>query len=196
MEIGESKVRSESTDRSKAGESRDRNSARAGLREELVMRSDGSRDSVDGAASRPLAELLACPPAVANLLNDFAHCIEFDTGDTVFRQSAVCRGLYLVISGQLVRKADRVDTRLTLGSVRAGELVELAAALGDLRHTYSMIAQTSGSALLLPIDALNRAFLAYPILRMQLLQELAREVSRAYGTCCTTRIAGTRRRGV
>jgi CRP-like cAMP-binding protein len=160
------------------------------------VHSHGNSESADGAASRPIAELLACPPAVANLLNASAQCIEFDTGETVFRQSAACRGLYLVISGQLLRKADRADTRLTLGSVRAGELVELAAALGASHHTYTLIAQAPGSILLLPIESLNCAFQTYPPLRMQLLQELAREVSRAYGACCVTRMSGTRRRGI
>ncbi len=158
------------------------------------MHSDPCLERADSAASHPLAELLACPTEVANLLNASSQWIEFDTGDTVFRQSAACRGLYVVISGQLLRKAERMETRLTLGSVRAGELVELAATLGDGQHTYSLTAQSAGSVLLLPIEALELAFQAYPTLRMQLLEELAREVSRAYTTCCVTRITGIRRR--
>jgi len=146
------------------------------------------------AAPRPLAELLACPPAIANLLNASARSIEFAAGDAIFPQDDLCRGLYVVISGQLVRKAERLDARLTLGSVRAGDLVELAAALGDGRHTYTLIAQTSGSLLTSPTEALEQAFKAHPPLRMQLLEELAREVSRAYNSCCITRMAGIRHR--
>ena len=67
-----------------------------------------------------------------------------------------------------------------------GQLVELAAVLGDGRHTYTLTAQTAGSVLLLPIQALSQAFQEHPPLRMQLLEELAREVSRAYYFCCTT----------
>ena len=146
------------------------------------------------AAAHPLAELLACPPATGNLLNASAQSIEYDAGDTVFRQGADCRGLYVVVAGQLQRKAERLDTRLTLGSVRAGDLVELAAALGDEHHTYTLVGQTPGSLLLLPMEALHRAFEMYPQLRMQLLEELAREVSRAYNTCRVSRWAGLRRR--
>jgi len=148
----------------------------------------------DAIAPRPLAELLECPAPVVALLNTAAQCLSYEVGDSVFRQSGECQGLYLIVSGQFQRRTERVETRLTLGPARAGDLVELAAALGDLRHTYSLIAVTSGSVLMLPIDALQRAFMAHPPLRMQLLAELAREVSRAYAACCVARMAGTRRR--
>ncbi len=146
------------------------------------------------AAARPLAELLACPASTASLLNASAEYIEFATGETIFRQSAKCRGLYLVISGQLQRKTDRLQTRLILGSVYAGEIVELAAALGDGVHTYTLVAQVSGSLMMLPMEALEEAFHLHPPLRMRLLEELAREVSCAYVTCRATRTAGLRRR--
>ena len=100
-----------------------------------------------------------------------------------FTRADACRGLYVVLSGQLLRKAERLETRLTLGTVRAGEFVELAAALGDGCHTYTLFAQTAGSLMLLPMETLKQAFMAYPTLRMKLLEELAREVSRAYGVC-------------
>jgi CRP-like cAMP-binding protein len=147
------------------------------------------------AVARPLAELLACPPVTGDLLNASAEYIEFGSGETIFRQGAACRGLYVIVSGQLLRKAERLDTRLILGAVRAGDLVELAAALGDGRHTYTLTAQSSGSLMMLPLDSLQQAFRAYPPLRMRLLEELAREVSRAYIACCSSRVAGTRRRG-
>ncbi len=150
---------------------------------------------MDGAAAHPLAELLACPPAVGKLLNGSAQCIDFDAGDTIFRQGEAGQGLYVVVSGQLQRRAERMDMRITLGSARAGELVELAAALGDGVHTYTLRALTAGSLLLLPIEALRLAFKTYPPLRMQLLEELAREVSRAYHACCVTRGVGIRRHG-
>lgn len=159
------------------------------------MQSEASEGRLTGATARPLAELLACPPMVGNLLDASAKHFAFDSGDTVFRQLEACRGLYVVIAGQLQRKAERRDTRLTLGAVRAGELVELAAALGNPCHTYTLTAQTPGSVMLLPLETLRQAFLAYPPLRMHLLEELAREVSRAYGMCCATRMAGIRRRG-
>lgn len=158
------------------------------------MQSALTTERRDGAAPRPIAELLACPPAIGNLLNASAECIEFETGDVIFNQNDVCRGLYVVIAGQLQRKAARLDSRLTLGAVRAGEVVELASMLGDVRHTYTLIAQTQGTVMRLPREALERAFQSYPPLRMRLLEELAREVSRAYGMCCASRLAGIRRR--
>jgi CRP-like cAMP-binding protein len=148
----------------------------------------------DPAAPHPIAELLACPPAVGNLLNASAECIEFEAGDVIFHQNEICRGLYVVMGGQLLRKAARLDARLTLGTVRSGEVVELAAMLGDVRHTYSLVAQIKGTIMRLPKETLARAFQSYAPLRMQLLEELAREVSRAYGMCCSTRMAGIRRR--
>jgi len=48
----------------------------------------------------------------------------------------------VVISGQFLRRAERLETRLTLGLARAGDLLELAAALGDSHHTYTLTAQT------------------------------------------------------
>src|SRR5579871_1460905 len=99
----------------------------------------------DAAAPHPIAELLACPAAVGNMLNASAENLEFDAGDVLFHQNHVCRGLYVPISGYLLRKAARLDARLTLGTVRAGEVVELAAMLGDVRHTYTLIGQSKGN---------------------------------------------------
>jgi CRP-like cAMP-binding protein len=73
--------------------------------------------------------------------------------------------------------------------------VELAAALGDGHHTYTLSAQTPGSTLMLPIESLSQVFESYPPLRMRLLEELAREVSRAYLSCCLNRTVHVRRRG-
>ncbi len=157
-------------------------------------RTEGFSDRCDSAAARPIAELLACPPAIGNLLNAAAECIQFVVGDVIFHQNDLCQGLYVVVAGQLQRKAARLDSRLTLGTVRAGEIVELAAMLGDVRHTYTLVAQTNGTIMRLPKESLRRAFHQYAPLRMQLLEELAREVSRAYALCCATRLAGIRRR--
>lgn len=135
-------------------------------------------------AARPLAELLACPPEAGRLLNSAAQCIEYAAGTTVFLQDAPCQGLYVVVSGCFARRAERFHARLSLGSVRPGDLVELAAVLGSGLHSHSLTAQTPGSLLLLPLDDLQRAFDTYPPLRMNLLEELAREVSRAYLARC------------
>jgi CRP-like cAMP-binding protein len=148
------------------------------------MQSEARSERTAAAQARPLAELLECPPGTGALLNGAARCIDVDVGEVVFRQSEACRGLYVVIAGQYLRRTERLETRLNLGVARAGDLVELAAVLGDGRHTYTLSAQTGGSVLLLPYEALNRAFEAYPQLRMQLLEELAREVSRGYGASC------------
>jgi CRP-like cAMP-binding protein len=129
------------------------------------------------------------------LLNGSARCIAVDVGEVVFRQSEACRGLYIAISGQYLRRTERLETRLNLGVARAGDLLELAAVLGDGRHTYTLSAQVDGSVLLLPMDALNRAFEVYPQLRMQLLEELAREVSRGYDASCQSRVPRAQRRG-
>jgi CRP-like cAMP-binding protein len=158
------------------------------------MESEDSSERWDGVAAHPLAELLACPPPVTDLLNASAESIEFEAGDNIFRQSSACRGLYVVVAGNLQRRAERMESRLTLGSVRPGELVELAAALGDGEHTYTLTAVSPGSMVLLPLETLRTAFQAHPPLRMQLLEELAREVSRAYALCCVTRVTGMRRR--
>lgn len=153
-----------------------------------------ARQAQPDKSARPLAELLACPPEVAKLLNAGAQFLEFKDGETVFRQGGACKGLYVVVAGELFRRADRVDVRLMLGPVRAGELVELAAALGDGRHTYTLTAQSTCSLMLLNLDSLLKAFRAFPALRMRLLEELAREVSRAYNMSCASRMAGIRKR--
>lgn len=128
-----------------------------------------------------------------DLLNESSKCIGFDAGEIVFRQFGPSRGLYVVVSGNFQRKAERLNSRVILGHSRAGDLVELAAALGDGNHTYTLSAVTPGTMLLLPIEALRRAFEGYPPLRMRLLEELAREVSRAYYTCMIDRVTPRRR---
>jgi CRP-like cAMP-binding protein len=150
---------------------------------------------MDAVSTHPLAELLACPPSTSSLLTASARTIAFSAGEAVFTQSGTCQGLYLVVSGQLLRRAERLSLRVTLGMARSGDLVELAAALGDRVHTYTLMAQTPGSVLLLPIEALHQAFHSYPPLRMRLLEELAREVSRAYHLCTLSNLSRTRRRG-
>ena len=148
---------------------------------------------MQAAASHPVSELLDCPPHTGRLLSASAKTIAFESGQVVFRQSSPCAGLYLVVQGQLQRRTDRHDTRVTLGISRPGDLVELAAALGDGCHTYSLVAQSDGSLLMLPIEALRQALDSHPPLRMKLLEELAREVSRAYLACSLGYRARTRR---
>lgn len=155
---------------------------------------EGRSGSTGPAAAHPLSELLACPTDTGSVLTASAQTIAFDAGQVIFRQSGACEGLYLVVQGQLLRRTERQETRFTLGMARPGDLVELAAALGDRQHTYSLVAQSPGALLLLPIDALHRAFESYPQLRMHLLEELAREVSRAY-TLCSQSWWGRSRRG-
>ena len=144
-------------------------------------------------AAHPLAELLDCPQEAGTLLATTSRTIDFVEGQVVFRQDEAAKGLYVVVAGEFVRKADRLNMRVTLGTARPGDLLELAAALGDEHHTYTLSAITPGSLLLLPIDALHGAFEGFPPLRMRLLEELAREVSRAYITCCLSRVAPSRR---
>ena len=200
MKAGSSQVRG--TKRARQGgagrRSADTTHRRAGrqavARKNAAMEPEAISRRIEAVQPHPLAELLACPAATGNLLNGSAQCLDFDTGETVFRQYALCRGLYVVVSGQFLRKTERMEMRLTLGPARAGDLVELAAVLGDGHHTYSLCAQTPGSVLLLPAEALNLAFQDYPPLRMQLLEELAREVSRAYIACCLNRTPRAHRR--
>ncbi len=151
------------------------------------------KEQLAAAAAHPLAELLACSEEAGKLLTSASRSIEYAAGEVVFRQDESCKGLYVVVSGEFVRKAERFEMRVTLGSVQPGNLVELAAALGEGHHTYTLTAVTPGSVLLLPIDALRHAFESYPPLLMRLLEELAREVSRAYITCCLTRVMPARR---
>jgi len=164
-------------------------------KEDGRMESESRSRRREEVQAHPLAELMECPADTASLLNSSAQCLELASGEVLFRQGALCRGLYVVVSGQFLRRTERLETRLTLGPVRAGMLVELAAALGDGQHTYTMTAQTPAAVLLLPIDALNQAFQQYPPLRMHLLEELAREVSRGYDASCQNRTVHLRRRG-
>lgn len=147
----------------------------------------------DVAAAHPLSELLACPPDTGSLLAASMQSVPFQAGQVIFADGGSCRGLYLVMAGQLARRSQRTEKLVTLGSARPGDLVELAAALGDRRHTYSLVGQVAGSLLLLPMEALDRAFHRYPPMRMQLLEELAREVSRGYRSCIMA-FEGRRRR--
>jgi len=155
--------------------------------------SDTRFERLAAAAARPLAELLECPNDARSLLSVETRCLDFEAGQVVFRQHEVCKGLYVVVSGDFVRKAERFQMRVTLGSARPGDLLELAAVLGDQHHTYTLNAVGPGKMLLVPIQALRRAFDTYPPLQMKLLEELAREVSRAYITSCLTRVTPSRR---
>jgi CRP-like cAMP-binding protein len=145
-----------------------------------MERSGEKAEQMDLANPLPISELLGCPPPARDLLDISAQFMNFNVCETVFPQGARCGGLYLVISGQFVRRARRWETRLILGSVRPGELVELAPLLCDGVHNYTLSAQEAGAILMLPKEALYEAFKLHPPLRMRLLEELAREVSRGY----------------
>lgn len=160
----------------------------------MNLQADHAAGRSDAVSAHPVAELLECPPETSLLLNEAAECISPQAGSLVFRQGEACRGLYVVVSGEFLRKTDRLSTRVTLGPARPGDVVELASALSAAPHTYTLTAITDGTLLFLPLNALNAAFESYPPLRMRLLQELAREVSRAYLTCCMSRSVPRRRR--
>lgn len=136
-----------------------------------------------GAEARPLAEVFNCSTASEALLCGGGEARPFVSGETIFRQGERGRALYVVVSGCLTRRAARNGVRVDLGRVRQGELVELAASLGDGVHTYTLTAETDGILLLLPPAALEQALERDAGLRMRLLEELAREVSRAYTAC-------------
>jgi CRP-like cAMP-binding protein len=161
---------------------------------DVKMQAEVRSARLDSVAAHPLSELLECPTDAGNLLSGSAQCLDVVSGETIFRQNDPCKGLYVVVSGLFVRRTERLNSRLTLGPARIGDLVELAATLGDGRHTYTLTAQTQGSLLMLPIEILSRVFETYPPLRMRLLEELAREVSRAYLSCCLNRTTHSRRR--
>lgn len=160
---------------------------------DLSIRPEDRSERLAAVKAHPLAELLECPQETGGLLTGAPLCVQFGAGQVVFRQHEQCQGLYVLVSGDFVRKAERYQMRVTLGPARAGELVELAAALGDGHHTYNLTSVTPGSVLLLPIEALHQAFASHPMLRMRLLEELAREVSRAYVTSCLSRVTPARR---
>ncbi|WP_420237306.1 Crp/Fnr family transcriptional regulator [Telmatobacter bradus] len=157
------------------------------------MPSEARSERMDAVAAHPLAELLECPAEAGNLLNKASQCLKFKEGEMVFQQGESARGLYVAISGRFLRKSERLQSRLTLGPVRPGDLVELAAALSDCSHTYTLTAHSAGSMLLLPMETLRKTFSFYPPLRMKLLEELAREVSRGYLLCAQQRAAHSRR---
>ena len=172
-----------------------RNGHKARKMEGLTIQTDDRSERLAAVSAHPLAELLDCPQEAGSLLSGESRCIEFDGGQVAFRQQDRCNGLYVVVSGEFVRKAERFEMRVTLGSTRPGDLVELAASLGNGYHTYTLTAVTPGSLLELPMEALHLAFEKHPPLRMRLLEELAREVSRAYINCCLSRVTPVRRQG-
>ena len=166
----------------------------AGKMDNLSNQGEDRLERLAAVAAHPLAELLECPQETGSLLTGALQCISFNAAEVVFRQQEQSKGLYVVVSGEFARKAERFQMRVMLGSARPGDLVELAATLGDGLHTFTLTAVTPGSLLLLPIDALRQAFDSHPPLQMRLLEELAREVSRAYNMCCLTRVTPARRR--
>jgi CRP-like cAMP-binding protein len=144
-------------------------------------------------AAHPLTQLLECPPETSTQLGQSVRTLQFEEGDAIFRQDMPCDGLYLLVTGSYLRRVERLGLRITLAPGSPGDLVELAATLGDKRHTYTLLAKTQGTALLLPMVTLDSAFSQYPPLRMHLLEELAREVSRAYSAVWLLRMSKMRR---
>lgn len=160
---------------------------------EPVMQRMSRIQQLGAVRAHSVAELLECPAPVGLLLSNSAQCLKYQAGEAVFHRSMSCLGLYLVLSGRLLLQAEWNQTPVTLATASAGELLELAAVLGGGRHLFTLTAQTASSVLLLPMEAISQAFQCYAPLRMRLLEELAREVSRAYYNCCPCRPALLRR---
>jgi CRP-like cAMP-binding protein len=148
---------------------------------------------MEAVRAHPVAELLECPAPVGLLLNGSAQSLQFGAGEVIFQQSESCRGLYLVVSGRLLRRAEWGQIPVELAPAHAGELLDLAAVLGDGQHHFTLTALTAVSLLLLPMEAVSHAFQSYAPLRMKLLEELAREVSCAYYRCAFGRPLRLRR---
>jgi CRP-like cAMP-binding protein len=145
-----------------------------------MLNPEERKDSRPG-DSRPLTELLACPDSIGSLLGSSAERRDYVKGDTIFAQGEPAQGLFLLLAGDFWRTAERRDKRLSLTPLRAGDLTELGAVLGGGAHTYTLFAASAAAALLFPVSDLQHVFEVYPPLRMHLLEELSREVSRSYG---------------
>jgi len=156
------------------------------------MLSKNDRASKNSVTPRPLTELLACPGSLEQRLGASSERRDYKAGDLLFSQGAECEGLYLLLAGEFCRSSYRRDKRVNLGILHPGDLVELAAVLGDGGHNYSLQATTDATALLFPMATLRAAFQEYSPLRMHLLEELGREVSRAYGSVYVQRKTRTR----
>lgn len=146
------------------------------------MLSKDDRPGNDAVAPRPLTELLACPGSLEQRLGASSERRDYKAGDQLFSQGDKCEGLFLLLAGEFCRSSYRRDKRVNLGVLHPGDLVELAAVLGDGGYNYSLQATTDATALMFPMATLRAAFQEYSPLRMHLLEELGREVSRAYGS--------------
>lgn len=156
------------------------------------MLSHEERQSLYGVTPRPLTELLACPGPLEQRLGATSERRDYAAGDVLFSQYGECDGLYLLLTGEFCRTAERREKRLKLGLLHAGDLVELGAVLGDGRHNYSLAAASDAAALVFPMSTLLRVFQEYPPLRMHLLEELGREISRVYQSAYIPRKTRTR----
>jgi CRP-like cAMP-binding protein len=149
-------------------------------RSEIMLNVEDRNDSRPG-NSRPLTELLACPDSIGARLGTSALRRDYLKGDKLFAQGAPAEGLFLLLAGDFWRTAEHREKRLSLAPLRSGDLAELGAVLGESAHTYTLLAASPAAALLFPACELQQVFDVYPPLRMHLLEELAREVSRSYG---------------
>ena len=73
-------------------------------------------------AAHPLTQLLECPPETSLQLGRSVRTLQFEEGDAIFRQDAPCAGLYLLVSGNFLRRVERMGTRLTLAPGSPGDL--------------------------------------------------------------------------
>jgi CRP-like cAMP-binding protein len=159
------------------------------------MLSKDDRAGNSAVAPRPLTELLACPGSLEQRLGASSERRDYKAGDLIFSQGDRCEGLFLLLAGEFCRSSYRRDKRVNLGILHPGDLVELAAVLGDGGYNFSLQATTDAAALLFPMSVLRAAFQEYSPLRMHLLEELGREVSRAYGSVYVQRKTRNRHPG-
>src|SRR5271157_2184048 len=94
------RVRPQAAARQVAASTRCGTEAWAETEEEVTMQREANSSRLEAVRAHPVAELLECPPEIVLLLNRSAQCLSFEAGEVVFRQSGICRGLYLVITGQ------------------------------------------------------------------------------------------------
>ena len=161
------RARKQSAGRPVAASTRRGAEARAETEGKPAMQRETRSRRLEAVRAHPVAELLECPPEIVLLLNRSAQCLSFEAGEAVFHQSGICRGLYLVITGQFLRRAERLKDAVDAGSgprrgsggagCRAGrQASHLHASCADRRissHAAYGSAQPGVSELSTPTDA-------------------------------------------
>lgn len=104
-------------------------------------------------------------------------CRAVSRGEVLFREGEPCRGLYLVVEGEVRSyRANRDGDEQVFGTFRAGDSLGEVSLFDEGAHLASARVTEAGRVLFLPLDEVHALYRTHPQVAMAVVRELGQRV--------------------